>query len=556
MKRILLSFILALGLQGAAAPHSSAAVLDCLSVSSPTINTTGGTVVATFQVSQICGLPGFSTASPIFTISQDPTGSPCAGSAFMTGQTKYLGQIVCTLGSSRIGSSSSQLQIWLPGESSKFINFSYPTIARVTLSSCIQLGGGTSSASSSQITLRATVTSTCTVSQLGNANFSTPVYEIVEESDLLSLAKCNGPSVGPTGTLGTVVCTFPINQNFFGSQRTGATSSTIKIWFAWDFSETRLAVSHIAIPYSCPTISCSSGSSSGASSGTVVPQATPVKPSCTAAPEVPVLTITHPDDNLGPLFHFKIASTGQPAVSMSYSYSLYDKNTETWGTWTPWTLINSTMGLLGSDFQSQLQDGISRIAFAVYASNTCGSSTQARESIAKTGVLLIAEKTYKDLLAKDQLTVINLLTTLDKSILDFPASAADLAQVKTQAPTFPIFVGDPDLDVTPLVNYVNAVTTWVTLGAKTIDKAAADKAAADKAAADKAAADALAARKAADAAAKAQADKNAAAALAAQKAAAAKAALQKKTTITCIKGKLTKTVTAVKPVCPLGYKKK
>jgi hypothetical protein len=30
----------------------------------------------------------------------------------------------------------------------------------------------------------------------------------------------------------------------------------------------------------------------------------------------------------------------------------------------------------------------------------------------------------------------------------------------------------------------------------------------------------------------------------------------KKTTITCIKGKLTKKVTAVKPVCPKGYKKK
>ena len=36
----------------------------------------------------------------------------------------------------------------------------------------------------------------------------------------------------------------------------------------------------------------------------------------------------------------------------------------------------------------------------------------------------------------------------------------------------------------------------------------------------------------------------------------AKAAVTKKTTITCVKGKLTKKVTAVKPVCPKGYKKK
>jgi hypothetical protein len=32
--------------------------------------------------------------------------------------------------------------------------------------------------------------------------------------------------------------------------------------------------------------------------------------------------------------------------------------------------------------------------------------------------------------------------------------------------------------------------------------------------------------------------------------------LVKKTTITCVKGKQTKKVTAVKPVCPTGYKKK
>lgn len=38
--------------------------------------------------------------------------------------------------------------------------------------------------------------------------------------------------------------------------------------------------------------------------------------------------------------------------------------------------------------------------------------------------------------------------------------------------------------------------------------------------------------------------------------AAAKAAAKKKTTITCVKGKLAKKVTAVKPVCPKGYKKK
>ena len=99
------------------------------------------------------------------------------------------------------------------------------------------------------------------------------------------------------------------------------------------------------------------------------------------------------------------------------------------------------------------------------------------------------------------------------------------------------------------------------------DKIAADKAAADKLAEEQAAADkkaqeekAAADKKIADekaAAEKAIADKAAADKLIADKAAAAaKAAASKKKTITCVKGKLTKKVTAVKPVCPSGYKKK
>jgi hypothetical protein len=91
------------------------------------------------------------------------------------------------------------------------------------------------------------------------------------------------------------------------------------------------------------------------------------------------------------------------------------------------------------------------------------------------------------------------------------------------------------------------------------EKLAADKAAAEKLAADKAAAEKLAADKAAAeklAADKAAAAKKAADALAAAKIKAAQAAAIKKTTITCIKGKLVKKVTAVKPTCPKGYKKK
>jgi V8-like Glu-specific endopeptidase len=62
--------------------------------------------------------------------------------------------------------------------------------------------------------------------------------------------------------------------------------------------------------------------------------------------------------------------------------------------------------------------------------------------------------------------------------------------------------------------------------------------------------------KAAELKAQQEAEAKAAADLKAKQEADAKAAATKKTTITCVKGKLTKKVTSVKPKCPAGYKKK
>ena len=61
---------------------------------------------------------------------------------------------------------------------------------------------------------------------------------------------------------------------------------------------------------------------------------------------------------------------------------------------------------------------------------------------------------------------------------------------------------------------------------------------------------------AADLKAKQEAEAKAAADLKAKQEAEAKAAAKKKITITCLKGKLVKKVTGMKPVCPKGYKKK
>jgi hypothetical protein len=55
---------------------------------------------------------------------------------------------------------------------------------------------------------------------------------------------------------------------------------------------------------------------------------------------------------------------------------------------------------------------------------------------------------------------------------------------------------------------------------------------------------------------KAKQEAKAAAELKAKQEAEARAAAPKKTTVTCLKGKLVKKVTGVKPVCPKGYKKK
>ena len=94
---------------------------------------------------------------------------------------------------------------------------------------------------------------------------------------------------------------------------------------------------------------------------------------------------------------------------------------------------------------------------------------------------------------------------------------------------------------------------------------AAEKAAAERKAKQEAEAKAAAelkakqdaeAKAAAELKAKQEAEAKAAAELKAKQEAAAKAALAKKITIKCVKGKLTKIVTAVKPVCPKGYKKK
>jgi hypothetical protein len=107
--------------------------------------------------------------------------------------------------------------------------------------------------------------------------------------------------------------------------------------------------------------------------------------------------------------------------------------------------------------------------------------------------------------------------------------------------------------VTNLDSSSNLITAWVELatiwantandvGERTQRENEAKQAVADKAAAELKAKQEVEAKSAAELKAKKEAD--------------AKAAAQKKTTITCVKGKLTKKVTGIKPKCPAGFKKK
>ena len=204
-----------------------------------------------------------------------------------------------------------------------------------------------------------------------------PVYSILGESS--SSASCSGPYDYSLFSSGTITCRISIGSSL-GSSRVGATSSTLQIWFAYDSSIKQVTFSHAAIP------SKSSGGASGGvggSSGGAAPA--PVTPSCTSAPETPILKIER--NTTGPKFIFSHATSGPKATSMSWSYTLWNSGTKSWENWASW---QSTTASLGS-YQASAIEGRTSIAFGVYATNACGSSAQAREAEDRKGISLAAQ---------------------------------------------------------------------------------------------------------------------------------------------------------------------
>ena len=253
------------------------------------------------------------------------------------------------------------------------IGFAVP--AKASVVDCINFGFPSVTSTSSSITVNVMVSARCPNSSFGLTG-GHGIYSIVEESFASS---CTGPYEYNAYTFGTISCRISLGGSL-GSSRVGATSSTLKFWSAWDFSTKFITFSHIAIPSKTSAGGGSTGGSSGG--GGIV---APAVPTCTGPPTTPVLTIER--NTTGPKFNFAHASTGQKATTMYWSYSLWNSNTKSWEAWSSWQSNVSSTG----SYQAVVVEGKTSIAFAVYASNACGSSELARESEDRKGISLVAQ---------------------------------------------------------------------------------------------------------------------------------------------------------------------
>jgi len=105
-------------------------------------------------------------------------------------------------------------------------------LAYAGVADCVEVSSPTAYLSSSSLTITAMmrVSTQCSASVLGMSHG--PVIEVVDESFGSS---CDGLYVLTPGAIGSLNCRIPIGGSL-GSHRYRATSTTIKFWYAWDFS--------------------------------------------------------------------------------------------------------------------------------------------------------------------------------------------------------------------------------------------------------------------------------------------------------------------------------
>lgn len=134
--------------------------------------------------------------------------------------------------------------------------------ANARVADCLSFGSPSVSSSSSSINVRIEVRVNCTKEQIGNARGA--LLSIVEEGSFGP--SCSGLYSLSPGRSESINCSIPLTGGF-ASTRSGATSSTVKVWFAWDFSTRFITFRHTAIPRKSSTGGTTSSGSGGATSG-------------------------------------------------------------------------------------------------------------------------------------------------------------------------------------------------------------------------------------------------------------------------------------------------
>ena len=241
------------------------------------------------------------------------------------------------------------------------------------LASCLSFGSEISSISSYAISISVPVYQKC-----GKLNHWGEFALITIDGDdgLLGAGKCTSflleqgsPTLGSVYS-GSINCTI-IVSGWQASKRVGQTSSTLRIKYIWDFSSTSVSVRHPAIP------GTTSGTAGGGTGGGTV------APICSGTPSAPNLSYTNLSDGIQ--FTATAQTSGEKATGLFYSYSYYDESKRAWGDWSDWVSVapSSTISYKASSGDNKIY-----VAFAVYASNSCGKSAQARESLDSKGLLL------------------------------------------------------------------------------------------------------------------------------------------------------------------------
>ena len=272
--------------------NATAASFDqCLKISNVTTTILDDQISLKANASQVCseftpGSSSFSAYSPLYQL--QPHAITCTGPNLRQGKVSlglsglYLGEVSCSGKSQSYGVGTSSLTAWLPLQGTILTSVVHtPITAPKNLADCIEFSNSRSSAGSTSITLEVDLYSICSKVV---REYENPVYEMVEEDSLLNISSCTGPLIKSAGTLGrmylgTIKCNLRINQ-VLGSARTGSTSTTIKIWFAWDFSTKRVSVTHTAIP----STKSQSAPSPTPTVQPVIPQASPTP---TVQPVIP-----------------------------------------------------------------------------------------------------------------------------------------------------------------------------------------------------------------------------------------------------------------------------